>query len=107
MPTQEEIDDVLTKVTDYQGKKGLSDTAQALANTSSQRANAARLAFDAMVADGETDEEKLTVVLNATVATKLDSDAKQADLQTKSTAASQAYTQYSDAISALSVPPAP
>lgn len=104
MPTQQEIAAVLAKVETYQGKKALSDAAQKLSDTASQRANAARSAFDAMVADGETDEEKLSTVLVAVVETKLDSDAKQTDAQTKSTEASQANTQLSDAIYALTVP---
>jgi hypothetical protein len=107
MPTQEEIDNVLAKVTTYQGKKAISDAAQKTSDTASQRANAARSAFDAMVADGETDEEKLTTVLVAVSETGQDASIKQADASTKSTEASQAYTQWSDALSALTIPPSP
>jgi hypothetical protein len=105
MPTQQEIDDVLAKVGTYQTKKGLSDAAQKLVDTANQRALAARAAFDAMIADGETDEEKLTAVLLAVVETKLDSDAKQVEASTKSTEASQANTQLTDALYLLTIPP--
>jgi Cdc6-like AAA superfamily ATPase len=107
MPTQQEIDDVLTKVADYQTKKADSDAAQRVVDFANQRASAARVAFDAMVADGETDEAKLTSVLVAVSETGLDAAAKQEDAQAKSNLMSSARTQYTDAVTALTVPPPP
>jgi hypothetical protein len=97
---------VLAKVATYKTKKGVSDAAQKASDTASARANAARVAFDAMVADGEDDQNKLTSLLNAVVDTALDAAAKQEDLSAKSTLASQANTQLGDAVYALIIPPA-
>jgi hypothetical protein len=107
MPTQEEIDDVLTKKTNYQTKKGVAVEAERISQLASNRATAAKQAWDAAVDDGEDDEEKLTAILNAVVETGQDANAKQEDASTKSTQASQAQSQMNDAISLLINPPVP
>ncbi|HMI84880.1 MAG TPA: hypothetical protein VK550_12355 [Polyangiaceae bacterium] len=107
MPTQPQIDAILAKVETYQTKKALSDAAQRASDTASQRANAARGAWDAMIGDGETDEVKLTAMLNAVVDTGLEAATKQADLQTASGLTSSANTQLGDAVYLLVNPPPP
>jgi hypothetical protein len=82
MPTQPEIDDVLTKVATYQTARVAANAAETSANLATSLAVAARTHWETAIANGENDEEKLTALLLDLFATETESATKQETAQT-------------------------
>jgi len=107
MPTQEEIDDVLTKVATYQTASTADDAAQRASNLASAHATGARQHWNAAIANGVTDEEKLTDLLNDLLDAETDSATKQDAAQTTGQAKSTANNAINSKIDQILHPPPP
>lgn len=107
MPTQPEIDDVLTKVATLQAARVVNDAAQLAVSRAYAELGSHQSLWETAIARGETDAPTLTALLNNVLDATTSANALQETANTASQAMSTASSAIANAIDGILHPPDP